>query len=157
MRNIIRIGSFILLGILIYLVYKQATRIVEYAPTTEHFSVPEEQTGLTAAPDIKMEIGRNAQLSVKRGDGGFGAINGQATAILSVNKDVSNIPSNYGPDYPPTLASSLTVDPPLGDPTNSVQGSILKKVKGLFDNSMPYEYKPITPKYPDDCYSAYWF
>lgn len=118
---------------------------------------PEEQTGINASPDYKLAIGRNSQLSVKRGDGGYGAINGQATSLLALNRDVSNIPPKYGPDYPPTLGSEYTVDPPVNDPTNSVQGSILKIVKGLFDNSMPYPYKPIKPKYPDDCYSAYWF
>lgn len=118
---------------------------------------PEEQTGLNAQPDYKMEIGRNSQLPVKRGDGGYGDINGQATAILALNDKVSKVPSNYGPDYPPTLGSEYTVDPPVGNPTNSVFGAIVKNVKGLFDNSMPYPYKPIVPKYPDDCYSAYWF
>lgn len=118
----------------------------------------EEQTGLNASPDYKMEIGRNSQLPVKRGDGGYGGINGQATSLLSFNRDVSNLPQNYGPDYPPTLGSEYTVDPSIGNPTNSVQGAvILKNVKKVFDNSMPYAYTPVVPKYPDDCYSAYWF
>jgi hypothetical protein len=152
------IGGIIIIITLLYVFYKQITRVVEYAPmTTEGFAVPEEQTGLNAPHDIKMEIGRNAQLSVKRGDGGYGAINGLATSVLAVNRDVSKVPTSYGPDYPPTLGSSLTVDPPVGDPTNSVQNATLTKGKKLFDNFMPYEYKPVEPKYPDDCYSAYWF
>lgn len=120
-------------------------------------SVPEEQVGINAQPDFKLEIGRNAQLSVKRGDGGYGDINGEATAILSFNKDVSNIPPSYGPNYPPTLATDYATDPQVNDPTNSVQGSILKNFKGSFTNTYPYEYKPFQKKYPDDCYSEYWF
>lgn len=157
MHKIVIGGGLIIIITILYIFYRQTTRIVEYAPTMEGFAQPEEQTGIRAPHDTKMEIGRNAQLSVKRGDGGYGAINGLATSVLAVNRDVSKVPEKYGPDYPPTLGSSLTVDPPVGDPTNSVQNGTLTKGKKLFDNFMPYEYKPTEPKYPDDCYSAYWF
>ena len=120
-------------------------------------SLPEEQVGINAQPDFKLEIGRNSQLPVKRGDGGYGGINGEATSILSFNRDVSNIPPNYGPNYPPTLATDYATDPQVGDPTNTVQGAILKNFKGSFTNKFPYEYKPFQKKYPDDCYSEYWF
>ena len=120
-------------------------------------SLPEERVGLNAPHDIKLEVGRNSQLPVKRGDGGYGAINGEATSILSSNRDVSNIPSNYGPNYPPTLATNYATDPEVNDPINTVQGAILKGFKGLFTNTSPYEYTPFQKKYPDDCNSEYWF
>lgn len=126
-------------------------------PVREGFEVPEEQVGLNAPHDIKLEIARNSQLPVKRGDGGYGAINGEATSILSFNRDVSNIPPNYGPNYPPTLATDYATDPQVDDPTNTVQGAILKNFRGSYTNTQPYEYTPFQKKYPDDCNSEYWF
>ena len=158
------IVAVVALILLWYFSYSRNQRFVQVQSTVDTLlnegfrgSLPEERVGMNAPPDFKLEIGRNAQLPVKRGDGGYGAINGEATSILSLNRDVSNLPSQYGPNYPPTLATDYATDPQVNDPTNSVQGAIPKNFKGSYTNTYPYEYKPFQKKYPDDCYSEYWF